>query len=189
MKLSALSKIYDPAKNPRMYFLLVAGIFLTVMQYYISKDIFSTISVGISFAVLYWILSKPQKVLEIDLTEDGITMIDDSASENSNAKGQNSIKPTPTNPSSSKNEERVFIKWQNCLSWSLLNLGDIIEVCIETNNWRQRFYYFYISENDSFDEKTNLQDMIVFLGQYAQYDEKNLQRDLIHVIFRNLGLE
>lgn len=197
MRISSISKIYDPIKNPRMYFLLVAGVFLTIMQYYISKDIFSTISVGVSFGVLYWILSKPQKLLQIDLGEEGITIISSPQNPEKNPENNSSkdIRPNANfsgNQSMDKNfkaEEKTFIKWQNCLSWSLLNLGDTIEVCVETNNWRQRFYYFYIIEDFSFEDNQNLQDMIVFMGQYAQYDDKNLQRDIIHVIFRNLGLE
>jgi hypothetical protein len=75
------------------------------------------------------------------------------------------------------------VDWQKCLAWNVVDLGGDMEFVIQTGNFLQEYWYFYISEQDD-----KLPEIIDFLSQELSYKEDISVKNGFHNLLRIFGL-
>lgn len=111
------SRFLNLTGSVRLYYVLAAGAFISVLTFIIYRDIMVTLTMIACTITTYFLLSKPPKAITISIEED-LLVIDESS-----------------------------LKWTNCIDWSVTDLGNTLEFVIHTNQLSQQYYYFYLQED------------------------------------------
>lgn len=86
-----------------------------------------------------------------------------------------------------KNEGLVVgedkIDWNSVVGWAVVDLDQYLEFAIHTNTVYRQFAYFYVPKNNP-----GLKNLIMVLSQYVAYDKDMPNRNLIHRLFRRVGI-
>lgn len=154
-KVEAQSKFKNPNIQSRLYFLIGVGVLITILGFFYYQSPWIAASILICFAALYIILSLPSIRLNLMITDDGLIVTKD-----------------------------TVLKFENCLGWVVVDLGDYFELVIQTLEIRQPFNYFYIAKDNQ-----EFQNFLIGLAQVIPYEEDLSLRDRNHVILRRLGLK
>lgn len=150
----ALSR-YSKKNTNHLWYIFLLGLFSSFILLLAYRDILAALTIFVCTIILYILLSKEQKEINVRLNYDGIHI------------------------------DTQFIAWQNCIYWAIVDLDEIAEIVIKTNQLKQSFYYFYLSS----DQQELLESVILELSQYLPYQENIVQENKVHNLLRNLGLK
>lgn len=110
------SRFLDLTGSIRLYYVLAAGIFFSILTFILYKDFFITITMAACTFVVYYLLSRPPKQIQVIVGEDNLII------------------------------DETVVPWDACLAWAVVDLGDTLEFVIRTTNMSHQFYYFYVDE-------------------------------------------
>jgi len=153
-KIRASNRYVNLQGNYKLYYLLAIGAFISILSFLLYRDVFLTLVMVVCMGALYFIYSQPPRPVEIELSPELIKLND------------------------------FELKWEDCISWSLVDLGQTIEFVILTTKVNQSFYYFYLPENDP-----GLKPLIMEMTKYLPYDENLPLRNALHNLLRRWGLK
>ncbi len=77
----------------------------------------------------------------------------------------------------------VDVQWVDCVSWAAVDLPEATEFVIETTAFQQRFIYLYLNPN-----QPGVQEFLTELSNKIQYNEETPRKNLVHNLFRTIGL-
>lgn len=116
--ISARSKYLDLSKSFRGFYVLILGIFLSILTYLIYQNLIVTVTMGISTIAAFIITSQPPKKIEIKISEQGLDISGE------------------------------IVQWQYIIGWAMVDLGEDLEFVVQTSKFVKDFYYFYVHEED-----------------------------------------
>lgn len=154
MNIEARSKWKSNKNNVRLYYILAFGFFVFIISFALTnRNILLSLSMALSFFAGFIILRQEPYKLSVNLDSIGLHVDDDTT------------------------------QWNNVLSWSMIDMGDTIEFVINTTNFTQPYFYFYIP-----DSSPALPQLIQDMAQFAPYNEDMPSRDIVHKTLRFLEL-
>lgn len=118
-EINANSRFLDLRGSIRLYYVIAAGIFISLFSYLLYRDILIVISMIVSSGVIYWLLATPPKKIRVKITDDFIII------------------------------DEVSIPFAVCKSFGVVNLDTVLEFVISTTKYDRPFYYFYIQNTES----------------------------------------
>jgi hypothetical protein len=152
--LKGRSRFLDLTGSVRLYYVLAIGAFISVLTFIVYRDIMVTLTMIACTITSYFLLSKPPKEIVVSVDEDVFTI------------------------------DETVINWENCIDWSVTDLGNTLEFVIHTNKVSQQYYYFYLS-----DESEDTKSFILLLSDFLPYNERVSYMNPIHNVLRNWGLK
>jgi hypothetical protein len=117
-EIRARSRYLDLTGSIRLYYLIAAGIFISLFSFLLYRDLLITLSMVVTSGVVYYLLALPPKDIVVTFSDSDIVIAD------------------------------ATISTDDCKSWGMVNLDTMIEFVINTTKYDHPFYYFYISLND-----------------------------------------
>ncbi len=153
LKISARSKLLNLQHSVKLYYILAIGAFITVLTFLLYRDIFVSSTMLVSTIAGFIILGRPPIKMVIEIEPEGIHI----------------------------GEE--ILKWSNCLSWALTDLDENLEFTIQTTQFSQQFYYFYLETS-----QPGVAEFIDAISNYLPYSEESAKKNLVHNILCMLGL-
>jgi hypothetical protein len=153
LKISARSKLLNLQHSVKLYYILAIGAFITVLTFLLYRDFVVSATMLVSTVAAFIILGRPPAKLIISIGPEGLGIGDE------------------------------VLKWQDCLGWALTDLGDNLEFTIQTTQFSQQFYYFYLET-----DQLGVAEFIEAISNFLPYSEEVAGKNLIHSILCTLGL-
>lgn len=147
-------KFLDLSKSFRKFYILAIGIFLTLLTIAVYQNIFTAITLSVCTIVTFVIISLPNRDVNMVLNDQGVKL------------------------------DQVEINWENCLGFSVVDLGDTLEFVIQTTSVTYSHLYFYLPE-----ENQQVQAITNSLSQFLPYIPELSRGNLTHQILRYFGLK
>ncbi len=152
--IQATNKYLNLKGSNRLYYVLGAGGVIVLITGFFYKDILVTLTMIAATITAYFLLSKAPDRFTLEIDEEGFKT----------------------------NEEKIA--WVKCISWAIVDLGDVMEFMIQTNSLIRPFHYFYVDEDDK-----EIKRLIALLSEYLAYDEEVVKLNTIHNWLRTVGLK
>lgn len=153
LKISARSKLINLQNSVKLYYVLAIGGFVTTLTFVLYRDLIVSATMLVSTIAAFVILGRPPLNIVVEMDSESISMGDEK------------------------------IKWTDCTAWSLSDLGENLEFTIQTTQFSQQFYYFYLHT-----EQPGASEVISTLANYLPYSEEVAGKNLVHTIMCILGL-
>jgi hypothetical protein len=152
-KITALSKYKDLNGSPRLYYVLGVSSFLSIVSFLFYKNFFITVVLLASGVVSYIVLSRKPKPILIEMDEAALYF------------------------------DGAKTKWDSCIGWAMVDLGDTTEIIVQTTDVSQQFLYFYFKEN-----QPGIKEFILYITNNIPYLPKIQEKNVVHRFLRTLDL-
>lgn len=152
-KINAISKYRDLNGSPRLYYVLGISSIISIISFLFYNNFFITVVLLISGVAGYIILSRKPKSVLIEMDEKALYY------------------------------DGIATKWENCVGWALVDLGDMTEIIIQTTDVSQQFIYFYFKEN-----QPGIKEFIVYITDNIPYLPKIQEKNVVHRFLRAIDL-
>jgi hypothetical protein len=152
-KINATSKYKDLNDSPKLYYVLGISSFISIASFLFYKNFFIALVLLISGIVSFIVLSRKPKNILIEMTDDCLKY------------------------------DGIETKWEGCVGWTMVDLGDVTEIIIQTTDVTQQFLYFYFKEN-----QTGVKEFIIYITKNIPYLPKIQEKNVVHQFLRVLGL-
>ncbi len=139
--------------NPRLLLLFLIGLGLTAISFFVYRNLIIVVTTLISTVLVFLILRGKVREIDIEINEQGFIY------------------------------EKDKVKWEDCIAWSIVDLGEDLEFVIQTTGFTKNFYYFYTKDNSEISK-----EFINYLSQQAVYDENVAYRNQFHNLLRYFDL-
>ena len=153
LKIPARSKLVNLQHSVKLYYVLAIGAFITTLTFVLYRDFTVSGTMLISTIAAFILLGRPPSKLVIEVAPEGLSIGDEK------------------------------IKWSFCSGWCLTDLGDNLEFTIQTTQFSQQFYYFYLQTN-----QPGVTELITALSSYLPYSEEIVSKNIVHNLLRIIGL-
>jgi len=153
MHFQVKNRYFDLSKSFRQYLVLLCGFLLTVIAFFVYRHLVIIFSTFVSSLVLFFLIRKKPATINLEIDQTGFKI------------------------------EREKVLWQDCLAWSILDLGDAHEFVIHTDYFSQNFYYFYLNKNDIANG-----NLMMLLSQNIPYNPEVTYQNQSHNLLRKLKL-
>jgi hypothetical protein len=165
-QLKARDKFLDLSGSMKLNFVLIGGIFLAILSFVLNFSFGSGFSNGFDFSSF----TLPLTILVCTFVLYFL------------------LSSPPKEIKVDVKEEGIFfdedeIKWENVVGWAVVDLDQYLEFAVHTNTLYRQFAYFYVPKNNP-----GVRNLIVILSQYVAYDKDMPNRNLIHNVFRRVGI-
>jgi len=151
--IKASTKFLNLSGSIKLYYVLGFGAVVSIFSFIFFREFLITITLLVTTIIGYYLLGIKPKNIDVRLNEESIEI------------GSN------------------LVKWDSCIDWAMIDLGETIEFVIHTNKLSHQFYYFYINEKD-----LKIKDFILNLSQFTPYNQEVPGKNPIHTVLRNFGL-
>ncbi len=147
-------KFQDISRSYKKYYIFIVGIIITLVIYITYQNFLSTLTMVMCTIIFYLFLAKPKTELDLIVDYDFIII----------------------------NNNKIEIR--NCLGFTVVDLGDILEIIIQVSSFTQEFIYLYTEEN-----KKESFDLINNLSQLIPYNPQIREGNYIHRILRKMSMK
>lgn len=152
-RINALSKYKDLNDSPKLFYVLGLSSFVSIVSFFFYKNFFIALVLLISGIVSFIILSRKPKKVLIEMNESSF-IFDGSKT-----------------------------KWSDCIGWTMVDLGDMTEIIVQTTDVTQQFLYFYFKE-----KQPGVKEFILHITDNIPYLPKIQGKNAVHQFLRILGL-
>lgn len=154
LKVSARSRHLDLRGDIKLYYVLAIGAFLSLFSFLWYRDFVVAFAMAACTVGAYFLLSKPPESIVVEIDEEHLK-IDD-----------------------------IVLPWAACYGWAMVDLGDVVEFVVHTNNLLHPFYYFYLHE-----QNPGIKPLIMDVTQYLPYDASIPSKNPLHQGLRKFGFK
>lgn len=74
-------------------------------------------------------------------------------------------------------------KWDDCIGWTMVDLGDMTEIIVQTTDVTQQFLYFYFKE-----KQPGIKEFILYISDNIPYLPNIQRKNVVHQFLRIIGL-
>ena len=152
-KITALSKYKDVSNSPRLYYVLGISSLLSIISFIFYKNIFNTFVLLASGIVSYIVLSRKPQQIIFEMDETSFYY------------------------------DGIATPWKKCIGWSMVDLGEITEIIIQTTDITQQFVYLYFQEN-----QPGVKEFIPYITGNIPYIPSVQTKNVVHRFLRALDL-
>jgi hypothetical protein len=152
-RINASSKYKDLNDSPKLYYVLGISSFISIVSFFFYKNFFIALVLLISGIVSFIVLSRKPKNVLIEMSDDSLKY------------------------------DGIETVWDKCIGWTMVDLGEVTEIIIQTTDVTQQFLYFYFNE-----KQPGVKEFIIFITDNIPYLPKIQEKNVVHQFLRVLGL-
>jgi hypothetical protein len=152
-KISAVSKYKNLNGDTRLYYVLGLASIVSILTFIVYRNFIITMVMMGCGIVAYIVLSRVPKTITIEMTDDLLNI------------GENEI------------------DWKKCVGWSMEDLGDMLEVTVQTSEFVQPFVNFYFQP-----KQPGVKEFVLYLSQHCTYTKEIAEGNVILKFLRQFNL-